>query len=302
MTETIRFREGGPEDRDAVLALRRAAFPTVDVEKCDPDFWEWEFVHGYAGRGRVFLAEDAGRVVGHLGFVPQQYGAARGALAVDAMTHPDYQHQRVFSRLARFAAGEMRKDVSILTAYQIRRNVLPGMIAGGWYSFARIPILLKVFWSRKRSLPEARALTAADLPRVAELSQTLQPRTAEFLEWRFLGNPRWKYQIDGYFEDDSLRAFVISRRTVLRGVPTLAIADAGGWDSPLNNLLRYVCDRDGARPGLAAAFISRPHPAYHTLRRSGFFPGPHRFHLLLQTTGELRSVSWALTWGDTDHL
>jgi hypothetical protein len=218
------------------------------------------------------------------------------------MTHPDYQRQRVFSRLSRFAADAMRKDVEILTAFQIRKSVLPGMLAGGWHPATRIPVLLKLFWSSHRALDEARPLTRDDLPQVAQLAQPLQLRTPDFLEWRFLRNPHWKYQLDGYFEGGALRAFVISRRTILRGRRTLAIADAGGWDSPLSELLRFVCRRDGARPGLAAVFISKPHPAYSTFRRSGFFPGPHRFHLLLQTVGEARDAPWALTWGDTDHL
>ncbi|HYU26883.1 MAG TPA: GNAT family N-acetyltransferase, partial [Thermoanaerobaculia bacterium] len=68
----MNVREGGLRDRDAILALRRAAFPRDDLEKQRADFWHWQF-----DRGRIFVAEEGGRVVGHLGFVPWRIGGDR---------------------------------------------------------------------------------------------------------------------------------------------------------------------------------------------------------------------------------
>ena len=302
MTAAIRFREGVPEDRDAILALRSIVFADVDPEKRQQDFWTWEFLNGYAGKGRIYVAEAGGRVISHLGFVPQRYESMRGAIAVDAMTHPEFQRRKVFSRLARFAADSARAEFDVLTVFQFRKVVRPGFLAAGWRPSIGIPVLLKIFWGSAKARGACRALTPVDFAQVQQVAGATQPRSEEFLEWRFLRNAHWRYQLDGFFEGRTLCAFLVTRRTVLRGRRTLAIADAGvvpGAEGALKELVQHVCGRDGARPGLAAAMISRDHPAYGALRKSAFFPGPHRFSLML--LGAERQ-SWAVTWGDTDNL
>jgi len=141
-------------------------------------------------------------------------------------------------------------------------------------------------------------------------SNIRQKRTADFLRWRYRQNPQWQYTIDGLFEGEELQAFLIHRDTVLRGLRSLAIADVGvrrGKDAALRQLFRQVsatCHDRGV--GVAAAFLTRSHPAYRSLRRCGFIRGPHRFNLLLQVFDDsLRHVTaetWSLSWGDTDHL
>jgi GNAT superfamily N-acetyltransferase len=335
VTPTIHFREGTVGDRDAILALRELVFPDEDREKRHADFWQWEFVDGYAGGGRLFVAEVADKIVGHFAFVPQYYTAGesvRGALAVDVMTHPDFRRQRVFSRLAAFSADRLRNEFQVITAFQIREPVMGGMLAGGWRAALGIPILLKPLSlrgiARDFGLPfgahatetvedgaeeSIRPIVDSDFDQVDALLATTsirQSRTVEFLVWRYRRNPHWSYKLEGFFEREKLRAFLIYRDTVLRGLRSLAIADAGvapGNDSSLKRLIKHVCRRGRRRAlAVAAALISRHHPAYRAMRKNGFMPGPHRFRLLLQVFDErLRWVSdtpWSLTWGDTDHL
>lgn len=335
MTGSIHFREGSRGDREAILKLRQLGFPHDDQEKGHPDFWEWEFMEGYAGAGRLFVAEANDRIVGHFAFVPQHYVAEqplRGALAVDVMTHPDFRRQKVFSRLAQFSADQLREDFQVVTAYQIREPVMGGMLAGGWRPSQQIPVLLKPLSLRRIvqdfglpvGVPEKRqarapvfhsdsirAIRPGDFEQIDVLlstSATRQKRSAEFLRWRYLQNPRWRYELEGFFEGEKLRAFLIYREAILRRRQSLAIADAGaspGSDESLRLLIEHVCRQHG-NLGLAAALMTRNHPAYRILRRSGFIPGPHRFRLLLQVFDEsLRWISdepWSLSWGDTDHL
>jgi hypothetical protein len=57
---------------------------------------------------------------------------------------------------------------------------------------------------------------------------------------------------------------------------------------------------------VAAALVSRNHPAFSLLRRNGFFRGPHRFRFLVKVWNErwrhLHDAPWSLSWGDTDHV
>ncbi len=97
MSATVLFREGTVGDRDAILALRALAFPDDDPEKRQADFWNWEFIDGYAGAARIFVAEAGDEIVGHFAFIPQRFATpqiVRGALAVDVMTHPQFRRQK----------------------------------------------------------------------------------------------------------------------------------------------------------------------------------------------------------------
>ncbi|HKS24971.1 MAG TPA: GNAT family N-acetyltransferase, partial [Thermoanaerobaculia bacterium] len=130
----MNIREGDTRDRDAILALRRLAFPDVDVEKQRADFWHWQF-----GKGRYFVAEEDGRVVGHLGFMPGR----EAMLACDAMVDPSMQGRGVFSALATAATEIVRRDVPRVIAFQIRDAVLPAMRRAGYAEVLRAPVVLR---------------------------------------------------------------------------------------------------------------------------------------------------------------
>src|SRR5436190_1461105 len=108
----IEMREAFAADRDAILALRRRAFPDVDREKQEAAFWEWEF-----RGGRMFVATEGSRVVGHFGFVPRCFTIGDALLAVDAMVDPGFRRSGVFTRLAQFAIDGVRGDVPFVIAW-----------------------------------------------------------------------------------------------------------------------------------------------------------------------------------------
>lgn len=287
----IEIREGSAADRDAILALRARCFPTEDPEKREPAFWDWEFGSG----GRFFVAEDDGRIVTHLGFMPQMHNVGgervRSMLTVDAMTDPDYRLRHLFSRVAGFARESLRGAVPISTTFQLRDAVLPGLAHNGWKSLLRVPVLVRPYLS---SAGGHAGRSADDLSAL--------PRDPAFLRWRFLENPRWHYWVDAN-ED----ACIVTRRTTLRGYDTLAIVDLG-FRNPraLRLLLREALARGrtvGCR--LAAVLLTLGHPALPMLVRAGFLPSPHRFRLLVNILDDSLRVTrakWALTWADTDHL
>jgi GNAT superfamily N-acetyltransferase len=133
----ISFRESA--DRGGIAELRARCFPDDVIEK------NWPIA-------RTFVAEDDGRVVAHLAFMDKTYGAHRAALAMDAMTDPDYRRQGLFSRLAGFARDAIRDDYAFSTAWQIRPAVLPAMVANGWLPVLRAPVFVRpIFHARRAS-------------------------------------------------------------------------------------------------------------------------------------------------------
>lgn len=298
----IELREGAAADREEILALRKRCFPEDDREKQDPRFWDWEF-----GSGRTFVAVDGARCIAHLGFYPQTYvidgESVTAMLAVDAMTDPEYRRQHLFTRVAELARHKLRDAVQLSAAWQIRDAVLPAMATNGWKPLLRASVLVKPI--ALRSTPgELPVATAAlpELPMAGTVNRAA--RTADYLDWRFKKNPLWQYAIDANDE-----AYVVTRRTTLRGYDTLAIADIGwraGQSREARLLLRDAIARGrAAGVQLAAVLMTLGHPALPTLVRSGFLPSPHRFRFLVNVFDarlRLGRAKWALTWADTDHL
>lgn len=305
------LREATPADRDAILALRARCFPGDDPEKREPRFWEWEFRHG-----RLFVAEERGRVVAHLGFIGQTYiiGGVRtpSLLGVDAMSDPEYRGRRLFGQVAAFAAQVLARDTAFSGAWQIRKAVAGGIQAGGWAAVDGARVLIRPFTTAfggdgaPTSDVEAMAATARDFYLDAYVE-----RTPAWLRWRYIENPLWRYDVAA-----TAGAWLVTRRTRLKGIDTLAIVDVA-WRRGRSHEARALLARAlrTARTTLAATLVTRAHPAYGWFLRRGFVPGPHRFRFLvndfsgnlLQPRGGAHGAPaapprWALLWGDTDHL
>jgi len=290
---SIAFREATPDDRDAILALRRRCFGDTDPEKLDRRFWDWEF-----SRARMFVGERDGAIVTHVAIVP--WGEV--PLAVDAMTAPEARGSGAYSGVMAFALE--RAGDRVMHAFQIRDAVLGAMLRNGWRVEESIPVMVRpaslrrlAGWKplrlRSGQAPERpagsrRSIDADEMASVA--------RTKEFIQWRFFENPLWAYDIRGEWAGGKLVAWIVTRRVTLKNYDTLAIVDIAG---PAKNLIKEaVADAKNMGCELVAAFVSRAHPARSLLLRQFFVPGPHRFRLLVHGDGTTKPVTWA----DTDHL
>jgi GNAT superfamily N-acetyltransferase len=293
----MHFREATRADRDAILALRARCFGDVDSEKRDPRFWDWEFT-----RARMFVGEQDGVLATHLALLdlPTMLDGqlVRGALAVDAMTAPEARGQGAFSGVVRQAMSGSTHTVA--TAYQIRKAVLGAMLRGGWASAERVPVLVRpaLTFARPGTFP---LLGRDDTAWMSELGPRdgCIARTPELLTWRFFDNPHWQYRITGVRD----AAYLVTRRTRLKGLDTLAIVDLAFRDrSTARALLRdAIAHAHAEHCTLVAALVSRRHPAFGTFLRAGFLPGPHWFRLLVHPR-EYASRRWQVMWADTDHV
>jgi len=293
----VHFREADAADRGRILALRARCFGEVDPEKLDPRFWDWEFA-----RARMFVGEGPGELATHLALLnlPHMLNGVQvaGALAVDAMTSPAARGQGAFTGVV--SAAMRASGHTVATAYQIRSAVLGAMLRGGWAVAERVPVLLRPAFTfgGQAGLP---VLHQTDVAWMSALGGTdgCVARTAEFLSWRFFENPHWRYLVTGVPEE----AYLVTRRTILKGLDTLAIVDLAWREkSAARRLLREaIAHARGERCTLVAALVSRRHPAFGMLLRAGFLPGPHWFRLLVHPR-EHASRAWRVMWADTDHL
>ncbi|HEX8254745.1 MAG TPA: GNAT family N-acetyltransferase [Thermoanaerobaculia bacterium] len=294
----MHFREATAADRERILALRTRCFGDVDPEKLDPQFWDWEFA-----RSRMFTGACGDNELStHLALLTLPHMldgvAVPGALAVDAMTAPAARGQGAFSGVVREAMT--RSEHTVATAYQIRSAVLGAMLRGGWTVAGRVPVLLRPAFTFRRETP-MRLLQRTNVDWMSELGgdDGCIARTPEFLAWRFFDNPRWTYRVTGVRGE----AYLVTRRTTLKGLDTLAVVDIA-WRNrrTATKLLRNaIAHARAERCTLVAAFASRQHAAFAMLLRAGFLPGPHWFRLLVHPR-EHAARPWRVMWADTDHL
>lgn len=267
------IREATAEDRDAILALRRRCFPEHEAEHAAT---------------RAFIAEEDGRPVAHLGLIEQTYvldgRSYPGALAVDAMTDPEYRRRGLFDRVAAFARETIRRDYALSAAWQIRRPILEPMMRNGWMPVLKAPVLVKpLLWKKAPRIARQMGAPLRDafLARYAHVHH----------ESRF--DERYTITEDG-------AAYLVTRHVILKGRRTLAIIDVAG---NAKNLMRHAFAH--ADEPIAAALISWRHPSVPLLLRMGFLPSPHRFRFLVNvfdSSIDAKRAHWALTWADTDHL
>lgn len=293
----MRFREGSREDRAAILALHARCFGATGEEKQSEAFWNWEFA-----RARITVGEAGQSIQTHIALLDLPHmirgQKVRGALAVDAMTAPEARGKGAFTQLVQHALTT--SDHVVATAYQIRSAVLGPMLHAGWSVGARIPVLLR---------PAIGILSPPQLARLersdAEWMSTLGARdgcvarTPEFIQWRFFDNPVWRYACIGMRNE----GYLVMRRTVLKGLDTMAIVDAAARDGRTLRVLIRTATAHARNAGctLVGALVSRAHPAFWNLIRCGFVPGPHAFRLLVHPRPEI-AASWRVMWADTDHL
>ncbi len=293
----VHFREATAADRERILALRMRCFGDVDREKLDPRFWDWEFA-----RARMFVGEGDDELATHLALLnlPHMLDGAQvpGALAVDAMTSPAARGQGAFTGVV--TAAMTASDHTVATAYQIRSAVLGAMLRGGWAVATRVPVLLRpaFTWREQARLP---LLRRDDVTWMSELGgrDGCIARTPEFLSWRFFENPHWEYRVTGIRD----AAYLVTRRTTLKGLDTLAVVDVAWREKRTAKRLLHdaIAHARAERCTLVAALVSRRHPAFGMLLRTGFLPGPHWFRLLVHPR-EHASRPWRVMWADTDHL
>ena len=99
MSDHIHIRLYEPGDEEQLLALHRKVLNTP----WSSEFWRWLYLDNPAGKAAVVVAEDQGRIVGHLAYFPlrmQWQGQPFiGSKSVQAMVDPEYQGRGLFTRI-----------------------------------------------------------------------------------------------------------------------------------------------------------------------------------------------------------
>lgn len=201
------LRRATRQDRDGLLAVLRSSFDGWHGERSDA-YWTWKFERNPHGAGYVWVADDDGRIVACYIWNPVRMRAGAlplsAAQSVDAGVHPDYQHQGLFTRLARTAIEEAPElGLDLVYAFPTE-GAWKGQTRVGFVTQYVVPVIqrplqLPVFQRRAAGLEIAPVYAFdgdfgawSDDVRDGALSVQRDP---DYLQWRYLEHPTHRYEV-----------------------------------------------------------------------------------------------------------
>lgn len=197
------YRSG---DEHQILSL----YEQVSGKKMNVDFLKWKFERGPFGRGIIKLMFDGDKLIGHHFAIPIdvqiQAAPVRGTFGMNAVTHPDYREQGIYTYLLRETHKESRQRGSQFEYGFPNQNAYPVLTHRlGWKGLAKMSILYKDLQGESPGLPLSKGIHEicqiekfgddVDLlwRKVEREYNVIVPRTKEFLNWRYVERPGVSY-------------------------------------------------------------------------------------------------------------
>ena len=126
-------RDYYPGDESQILTL----YKEVNNEEMTLAYWTWKFAKNPSGKAVMKLMFDNNKLIGLYAVIPMnlqvQKKLVKSALSVNTMTHPDYERQGIFTRLAEEVYEKcQREDFKFVYGFQQHA----GKTVDGAYHFA----------------------------------------------------------------------------------------------------------------------------------------------------------------------
>ena len=324
----LEVRRATDDDLPAALELAQAALGWNPDDPNDA-FFRWKHLENPAGRSPMWVAVDAGRIVGFRVFLRWRFTRPDGrpaaaVRAVDTATHPDHQGRGIFRRLTLGAVEELRDDGRVDFVFNTPNSQSrPGYLKMGWQVVGRVPIAVRPTspvalyrivrartsagkWSRPSTAGVAAPEALADDGALAALLERL-PRPEGLATDRTIDHLRWRYR----FAPLAYRA-VVAPGGPAAGLAVFRVRDRGAaTEAVLCEVL--VPDDDPSTPARLVREVARSSGADYVIGTTGTRVGRRALPIPMPRQGPVltwRAVDpaeqmpplaeWSLTMGDVE--
>lgn len=108
--------------------------------------WKFESFPGPVS-AYEYVASEPEELTGYYAAIPYEYSVdgkvLRCGMVCDVMTHPERRGQGIFTKLGRYATGQLAEEgLAFTTGYPIRPEVIPGHLKVGWKVVHELPMYL----------------------------------------------------------------------------------------------------------------------------------------------------------------
>lgn len=183
-----------------------ALFNSLYARRVDEDYYRWQFFSPPFPSKLAMAIGENGTLVGCYGFhvIPAAQEGTRIAWALDIMVAPPYQGKGVFRSLAAFAAQQVIPSLPIALCVMANQRADRAHNDGlGWRRVMAIsnfvcqtscaPTPSQDFEFHLHEDFDAAALASIGAQQTTALTSNL--RSAEYLRWRFVTNPWYRYSL-----------------------------------------------------------------------------------------------------------
>lgn len=258
------YRRAGVDDLPAIIDLCRVALRWSNDAR-NEQLFRWKHLENPFGASAMWVAENAGRVVGFRAMMQWRFrsptGVKRAVRAVDTATHPDFQRRGIFSALNQLAIDTLTTEGVDFVFNTPNAESLPGYLKQGWVELGRVSIAARPTGLRGvLAMPSALGKaskwsepldtgTSVDLVHPVGLAtERLSTETsAAFFHWRYASGPVAYRAVS-----DSGAGLVIRLRN--RGkARELVIAHSWGTEVVVARLLKEVLQMSQASYAVGTA-------------------------------------------------
>lgn len=304
-------------DQEQFCELHRKSFaPLMEKEQFDdsylnPVFFKWKY-NTPAGRGRIAIAEQNGKVIAANSIVPVRISRnneqAIAWQSCDTVVDPAHRGKGYFFQCLQLLQYDVMEG-NFFTGFPNDASV-KGFIRSGWNKAAEATIFLNPFSLltfrsglksvelKKENIPVNMATDESGFWKVL--------LDADYLEWRYVSHPYNKYRIIEEKDDNGRTAFMVYREAFVRNRELMLIMDhAGSYDS-FRRMVKTVLS-DAHSKGIRFCFYFTNRWGKVDMFRSGFIAVPRNLlarkldlYIGQKGSGRVSSEKWLIQSGDYD--
>ena len=334
----IKFRKYIPGDEDAIIKL----YSQVFNKHLSLDEWNWKYNGLFSNKKIIYLAFKEDLCIAQFALMPYSiYGSRKeyfSYVSLDSMVHPDYQGQRLFTKLKDYALKNMEKIHNPLITFLNEKSLSVYTKKYNWNYLGNIPVysrvlslnnikknskllylllkpvsIFKKLFIKSKDNINLRSCKDfdKDILSMHNYDQNFSiNRSREFLNWRFNKSP-FHYKKYKIFYNRDLIGYCILKIQTKFNLKFLWIMDLiiiNKFQSEFSSILNTISKNYYNKADFLVSLL--PNKKYRKFYiRSGLFkiPSflfPHQFYFCVLSENEKinKLDNWYMTWALNDTL
>ena len=192
------------------------------------NFFKWKYFDNPTGEALCLAVKDDGNIVGSCVMIPEEFYVFGKKMKIykccDLMVHPQYRRQGISTKLISSLSEHLKQSGPLFLYTLCGKNATPGFLKNQWlklddvsyYFKHKNQLKVKFFFNRLEKLYNRRILR--QINSISDLCKNYKfkiddtkihiVKDEKYFRWR-LKNPRYKYNIIGYYEKDILNGYII---------------------------------------------------------------------------------------------
>lgn len=235
--------------------------------KLPENYFNWKFLQNPAGQVIGFIAYHEGEAAGYYGLIPEYYMVDGKKTVIyqstDTMTHPHYQRQGLFTKLANKTLEYLKEKDGEIFALGFPGNTShPGFVNKlGWKDIVSVNLIFlhHRFFKFKSFFKKSSDLTFEQIENFDEsfdlyfknktypagkISHYLDK---SFLDWRFSNNPLQKHEIVKVKKENEIIGFLVYRTYEKKRcfIHHIDFVEEDLYEKYLGNICKFLFDNGG---------------------------------------------------------